>query len=55
MLILTRQRDQKLVIKCGDYQATLTIIEVRSKNVKFGLEGDREIEVYRSEIMKDRE
>jgi carbon storage regulator len=49
MLILTRKQDEK--IKIGD-DITVTIIELRSDQVKIGIEAPKEVKVFRQEVLR---
>lgn len=47
MLILSRKMNEK--IKIGD-EITVTIIEIRSDQVKIGVEAPKDVKVFRQEI-----
>ena len=49
MLVLSRQKDQKIQI--GD-NITLTVIQVKGKNVRIGIEAPPEIPVHRQEVVE---
>jgi carbon storage regulator len=48
MLVLTRKRDEKIYI--GD-DIVITVVEVREGKVRLGIEGPRNVEVMRDELL----
>jgi carbon storage regulator len=49
MLVLTRRNSQKIVI---DDCITITIVEVRGRSVRLGIEAPREVPVHRDEVQQ---
>ena len=47
MLVLSRQRDQRIII--GD-NVVITVVDVRGDKVKLGIEAPKEISVHRQEV-----
>ncbi len=55
MLVLTRSREEKVVIQTPQGDVTLTVLAIRGDtSVKLGFEGPREILIHRSEILLPR-
>lgn len=53
MLMLTRKRDESLVIQVGDELITITVTDINSsskKQVQLGIDAPKHIKVWRSEI-----
>ncbi len=55
MLVLTRSREEKLVIQTPQGDVTLTVLAIRGDtSVKLGFEAPREILIHRAEILEPR-
>ncbi len=50
MLVLSRQRDESIIIGEGDDKVEITIVDVRGDKVRLGITAPREISVHRKEI-----
>lgn len=50
MLVLSRQKDESIVIGEGDDKVTITIVDVRGDKVRLGIDAPREVSVHRQEI-----
>jgi carbon storage regulator len=50
MLVLSRQRDETIVIGEGKNQVLLTVVDIRGDKVRLGIVAPEEIGVYRSEV-----
>jgi len=50
MLVLSRQKDQSIVIKDGDDAIEITIVDIRGEKVRLGINAPREISVHRKEV-----
>lgn len=55
MLVLTRNRDQSLVIQCGSEIITITVTDIRGDKVRLGCNASREVKVDREEIYRDKQ
>ncbi len=55
MLVLTRGREEKVVIQTPQGDVTLTVLEVRSHSVKLGFTAPREILIHRGELSEPRQ
>jgi carbon storage regulator len=49
MLVLTRRKSEQLVL---NGRIVVTVLEVRGKNVKLGIEAPREVPVHRKEVFQ---
>jgi len=47
MLVLSRKKDEKIILKCPDYpDIKITVVRIDNKNkVRLGIEADKEITV----------
>ncbi len=52
MLVLTRRVGERIVI--GD-DVTVTVLEVRGDQVRLGVDAPREVQVFREEVLEDRD
>lgn len=50
MLVLSRKREEKILIGDGDCIITLTVIDIRGDKVRIGVEAPRDIPVHREEV-----
>ena len=50
MLVLSRQKDESIIIGDGDDQVEITIVDVRGDKVRLGINAPRHIMVHRKEI-----
>lgn len=52
MLVLSRKKDEKIILKCPDMSdIKITIVRIDNKNrVRIGIEADKDITVLRSEL-----
>jgi carbon storage regulator len=50
MLVLSRQKDESIVVGDGDDQVEITIVDVRGDKVRLGITAPRHVSVHRKEI-----
>jgi carbon storage regulator len=50
MLVLSRRRDEQIVVGEGESQVVITVIEVRGDRVRIGVEARKDIEIHRKEV-----
>jgi len=50
MLILSRKRDQDIVIGAGENQVVVRVIEIRGDKVRLGIEAPKHVPVHRREV-----
>lgn len=48
MLVLTRQRDERIVI--GDMEIVITIVDIRGDKVRLGIQAPSTMSVHREEV-----
>jgi carbon storage regulator len=50
MLVLSRKKDQRIVIAGGEI--VLTVVEIRGDSVRLGVEAARDIPIHRGEVQE---
>jgi carbon storage regulator len=50
MLVLTRQKNQKIIVEVGGLRMTITLADIRGDKVKLGFEAPREFKIIRQEL-----
>ncbi len=55
MLVLSRKRDERIVIGEGPNRVELTVVEIRGDKVRLGIAAPREIPVWREELLPHEE
>lgn len=50
MLVLSRRKEESLVIGDGDSQVTVTVISVSGDKVRLGIEAPKNIPIHRTEV-----
>lgn len=50
MLVLSRQKDESIIIGSGDDAVEVTIVDVRGDKVRLGITAPRSISIHRKEI-----
>ncbi len=50
MLVLSRQKDESIIIKDGDDAIEITIVDIRGEKVRLGISAPRNISVHRKEV-----
>ncbi len=50
MLVLTRRRNEKIIITVGDVQVTLTLVDIRMDKARIGIEAPKHVSIHREEI-----
>lgn len=48
MLVLSRKKDQRIVVASGE--VVITIVEIRGDSVRLGVEAARDIPIHRGEV-----
>lgn len=51
MLVLSRKRNESIIIGEGPTQITVVVVKVRGDKVRLGIEAPREIPVHRNEVL----
>lgn len=50
MLVLSRKKNESIVISEGPAQVTVVVVEIRGDKVRLGIEADKSIPVHRHEV-----
>lgn len=50
MLVFSRMVGERVVIKCGDIEVYLTVVEVSGHKVRLGFEAPSEVLIHRQEV-----
>ena len=50
MLVLSRKKNEVIVIGEGENQVRLMVVEIRGDKVRLGVEADRSVPVHREEV-----
>lgn len=50
MLVLSRQRNEQIVIGKGEDQVVITIVDIRGDKVRLGCEAGNHIPIHRREV-----
>jgi len=50
MLVLSRKKNESIVIGDGDDRVTIVIVEIRGDKVRLGVEAPKETPVHRQEV-----
>ena len=53
MLVLTRKRNQSIILTCDDAEVTLKIIQVGRDKVSVGVEAPLSVKVLRAELQSN--
>jgi len=53
MLVLSRKKDESIVLGEGEDQIILTVIEIRWDKVRLGIQADQKISVHRKEVYEE--
>ena len=51
MLILTRQKDQKIIVEIGGQRMTITLAEIRGDKVRLGFDAPESFKILRQELL----
>lgn len=52
MLVLTRKKGDKIIIQFNDQQVDIMVTEIGKGQVKLGVNAQKEIKVFRSELVE---
>jgi len=51
MLVLSRMKDERIIIGDGEAQVTITVVAVRGNKVRLGIDAPRDVAVHRQEVL----
>ena len=55
MLVLSRKRQESIVVGRGPGRIKLTIVDIRGDKVRIGIDAPREMEIDREEVRKQKD
>ena len=50
MLVLSRKKNESIVVGDGDSLVTIVVVEIRGDKVRLGVEAPKEVPVHRREV-----
>lgn len=53
MLVLSRKKGETIVVTVGDRTITVVVVAVNGNKVRLGVEADKDIPVFRGELVHD--
>tara|TARA_Y100000034_G_C6757989_1_gene337397 strand:- start:287 stop:463 length:177 start_codon:yes stop_codon:yes gene_type:complete len=53
MLVLSRKRDEKILLKTEQEQIELTVVRIDANKVRLGINASDEVTILRSELVDD--
>lgn len=51
MLVLSRKKDEKILLKTGDEEIELTVVRIDANKVRLGINASKEVTILRSELV----
>ena len=51
MLVITRKANESIIIKAGDADIEITVLDAAKEKVKIGVKAPRDVKIIRSELM----
>jgi carbon storage regulator len=55
MLVLSRKKDEKIVIKLGEQTIEVRVLKIEGQKVRLGVDAPESVAVHREEVWKRRE
>lgn len=52
MLVLSRKRDEKILLKVNDQEIELTIVRIDANKVRLGIQAPDNVTILRSELLE---
>ena len=53
MLVLSRKKDEKILLKTGDEEIELTVVRIDANKVRLGIKASDKVTILRSELVDD--
>jgi carbon storage regulator CsrA len=53
MLVLSRKRDEKILLKTENEEIELTVVRIDANKVRLGINASEEVTILRSELVDD--
>ena len=51
MLVLTRKVDEAIIVKVGDVEVRVTVVDIRLGSVRIGIDAPRDCPITRDELL----
>jgi len=51
MLVLSRKKDERIVLKTGDEEIELTVVRIDNNKVRLGINASDQVTILRSELI----
>ena len=51
MLVLSRKRDEKIILKAGEEEIELTVVRIDANKVRLGINASEKVTILRSELV----
>lgn len=55
MLVLSRKPDESILLKIGDVEARITLVEIRGGKARIGITAPQEVTILREELLNKKE
>ena len=52
MLVLSRKKDETIIINSGNDNIHITIVDIRGDKIRLGINAPPEVSIYREEVAK---
>lgn len=53
MLVLSRKKDEKILLQVGDNEIELTVVKIDANKVRLGINANEDVTILRKELVKD--
>jgi carbon storage regulator len=53
VLVLSRKKNEEIVIGEGENRVVVTVVEIRGDKVRLGLSGNKDIPIHRAEVYRE--
>jgi carbon storage regulator len=50
MLVLSRKKDESIIIRCGLEKIVVKLVEIRGDKVRLGFTADKDVIIHRQEV-----
>lgn len=51
MLVLSRKKDEKILLKLGSEEVELTVVRIDANKVRLGIKASEKVDILRSELV----
>ncbi len=55
MLVLSRKRDERIVLKVKDEEVEITVVRIDANKVRIGIQASDKVTILRSELLEKQE